>query len=85
MNTFAHGPSTIWREVWGESLSRTPCPGRTQTSTEPGAGHGWSQPHSAAWTRGPVRRDGLMGTQGITPENLHHEIDTGPAMGNEAW
>jgi antitoxin MazE len=23
--------------------------------------------------------------QGITPENLHHEVDTGPAVGNEAW
>jgi antitoxin MazE len=22
--------------------------------------------------------------EGITPQNLHHEIDTGPAMGNEA-
>ena len=22
---------------------------------------------------------------GVTPENLHHEVDTGPAMGNEAW
>jgi antitoxin MazE len=21
----------------------------------------------------------------ITTENLHHEIDTGPAMGNETW
>jgi len=21
----------------------------------------------------------------ITEENLHHEIDTGPAMGNETW
>jgi antitoxin MazE len=23
--------------------------------------------------------------QGITPENLHHEVDTGPAVGYEAW
>jgi antitoxin MazE len=23
--------------------------------------------------------------QEITPENLHHEVDTGPAVGNEAW
>jgi antitoxin MazE len=23
--------------------------------------------------------------QEITPDNLHHEIDTGPAVGNEAW
>ena len=23
--------------------------------------------------------------QGITPQNLHHEVDTGPAVGNEAW
>jgi antitoxin MazE len=23
--------------------------------------------------------------QGITPENLHNEVDTGPAVGNEAW
>ncbi|MDD5701437.1 MAG: AbrB/MazE/SpoVT family DNA-binding domain-containing protein [Dehalococcoidales bacterium] len=21
----------------------------------------------------------------VTPENLHHEVDTGPAAGNEAW
>jgi len=21
----------------------------------------------------------------ITAENLHHEVDTGPAMGNETW
>jgi len=21
----------------------------------------------------------------VTEENIHHEIDTGPAMGNEAW
>jgi antitoxin MazE len=21
----------------------------------------------------------------VTNENLHHEVDTGPAMGNEAW
>ncbi|MBN1191513.1 MAG: AbrB/MazE/SpoVT family DNA-binding domain-containing protein [Dehalococcoidales bacterium] len=21
----------------------------------------------------------------ITPENIHHELDTGPAVGNEAW
>jgi antitoxin MazE len=23
--------------------------------------------------------------RGITPQNLHHEVDTGPAVGNEAW
>jgi antitoxin MazE len=23
--------------------------------------------------------------QGITPENLHNEVDTGSALGNEAW
>lgn len=23
--------------------------------------------------------------QGITPENLHNEVDTGPAVGNEGW
>jgi antitoxin MazE len=23
--------------------------------------------------------------QGITPENLHPEVDTGPAVGHEAW
>ena len=23
--------------------------------------------------------------QGITPQNLHHEVDTGPVVGNEAW
>jgi antitoxin MazE len=23
--------------------------------------------------------------QGITPQNLHHEVDMGPAVGNEAW
>lgn len=23
--------------------------------------------------------------QGVTPENLHHEVDTGPAVGNEVW
>jgi antitoxin MazE len=23
--------------------------------------------------------------QGITPENLHRAVDTGPAVGNEAW
>ena len=22
---------------------------------------------------------------GITPQNLHHEVDTGPAVGHEAW
>jgi antitoxin MazE len=21
----------------------------------------------------------------ITPENIHHEVETGPATGNEAW
>lgn len=21
----------------------------------------------------------------VTPENVHHEVDTGPALGNEAW
>ena len=21
----------------------------------------------------------------VTPENLHHEVETGPAIGNEAW
>lgn len=21
----------------------------------------------------------------VTPENIHHEIETGPAVGNEAW
>jgi len=21
----------------------------------------------------------------VTPKNLHHEVDTGPARGNEAW
>jgi antitoxin MazE len=30
-----------------------------------------------------VTLDGLL--QGITPQNLHHEVDTGPAVGNEAW
>lgn len=23
--------------------------------------------------------------QGVTPENLHHEVDTGPAAGSEVW
>jgi antitoxin MazE len=23
--------------------------------------------------------------EGITPENLHHEIETGTAVGNESW
>ena len=23
--------------------------------------------------------------EGVTPENLHQEIDTGPAVGDEAW
>jgi hypothetical protein len=23
--------------------------------------------------------------QGITPQNLHDEVDTGPAAGHEAW
>jgi antitoxin MazE len=22
---------------------------------------------------------------GVTEENLHHEVDTGPAVGNEVW
>lgn len=22
---------------------------------------------------------------GITEQNIHHEVDTGPAVGNEAW
>jgi antitoxin MazE len=22
---------------------------------------------------------------GVTKENLHHEVETGPAVGNEAW
>jgi antitoxin MazE len=21
----------------------------------------------------------------VTPENIHHEVETGPAIGNEAW
>jgi antitoxin MazE len=21
----------------------------------------------------------------VTPENIHHEVDTGPAIGNEIW
>ena len=23
--------------------------------------------------------------QGITPDNLHHEVDTGPVVGSEVW
>jgi len=23
--------------------------------------------------------------QGVTPENLHHEVDMGPAAGSEGW
>ena len=23
--------------------------------------------------------------QGVTPDNLHHEVDTGPAVGSEVW
>jgi antitoxin component of MazEF toxin-antitoxin module len=23
--------------------------------------------------------------QGVTPQNLHHAVDTGPGVGNEAW
>lgn len=23
--------------------------------------------------------------RGVTPENLHHEVDTGPSMGSEVW
>ena len=23
--------------------------------------------------------------EGITPQNLHYEVDTGPAVGHEAW
>lgn len=30
-----------------------------------------------------VTLDALL--QGITPENLHSAIDTGPALGREAW
>lgn len=31
----------------------------------------------------PISLDALL-TQ-ITVENLHREVDTGPAVGNEAW
>ena len=30
-----------------------------------------------------VTLDALL--QGVTPENLHHEVDTGPAVGREVW
>jgi len=33
---------------------------------------------AAGWTL-----EGLL--EGITPANLHGEVDTGPAAGNEAW
>ena len=23
--------------------------------------------------------------QGVTPDNLHHEVDTGPSLGSEVW
>ena len=23
--------------------------------------------------------------KGVTPDNLHHEVDTGPAVGSEVW
>jgi antitoxin MazE len=31
---------------------------------------------------GPVLADLLAG---VTEDNIHREVDTGPAMGNEAW
>jgi antitoxin MazE len=31
----------------------------------------------------PLRLEDLLA--GITPENLHGEVDTGPSVGHEAW
>jgi len=36
----------------------------------------------------PVGKPGLTLKQllaKVTPENVHHEVETGPAVGNEAW
>jgi antitoxin MazE len=31
----------------------------------------------------PLTLDQLL--EGVTEENLHHEVDTGPSVGEEAW
>ena len=34
-------------------------------------------------SRPPLTLENLL--QQVTPQNLHHEIDTGPAVGAEVW
>jgi antitoxin MazE len=33
--------------------------------------------------RPPITLESLL--QQVTPQNLHHEVDTGPAVGVEVW
>lgn len=75
-------------QKWGNSLAlRIPRSYAAETSLDPGAevdltledGRLVVTPVTAA----PYRLEDLLA--GVTPENIHREVDTGPSLGAEAW
>ena len=75
-------------QKWGNSLAlRIPRADAAETSLDPGAevdltledGRLVVTPLTAA----PYRLEDLLA--GVTPENIHREVDTGSSLGAEAW
>lgn len=75
-------------QKWGNSLAlRIPRSYAAETALDPGAevdltledGRLVITPVAVT----PYRLEDLLA--GVTPENIHREIDTGPSVGVEAW
>ena len=70
---------------WGSSLAvRIPKPIAEQWGVREGSViEIASRGDQVVLSRRPHSLKEMM--EGVTPHNLHSEIDTGPPMGNEAW
>jgi len=75
-------------QKWGNSLAlRIPKSFATETHLEQGTLVEVSLVNGTLLVT-PLRQPAMTLEellQGVTPENLHHEVDTGPAVGSEGW
>lgn len=75
-------------QKWGNSLAvRIPRPFAADIGLEEGASVDITVENGCIFIR-PTRNESLSLDAllaGVTEENVHPELDTGPAMGSEAW
>jgi len=75
-------------QKWGNSLAlRIPKPFADEVGLQPDSPVELSLDHGklviSRLHAGAMSLEELL--RGITPDNLHREVDTGTAVGNEAW